>query len=169
MRRERAVATDQAGETVPRALARATAQNPHAPRIPLIRLEAVDRYVVGVTETVEAVLPDLRQRELLVALLAEQEPAVIRPPAEVIGSAHDRPPYLPDPREAPRRPPCSSQRVFCLRNPDPRARTRPGRSVRCGKPERRSGHRGAGQVRRAAERRLPALPVRFGPVRGIFV
>ena len=41
---------------------------------------------------------DLRQRELLVALLAEQEPAVIRLLTEVTGSAHDRSLYLPDPR-----------------------------------------------------------------------
>src|SRR5690348_4575472 len=102
MRRDRDVATDQAGEPVPRALDRGTAQNPHAPRIPLIRLEAVDRYVVGVAEAVEAVLPDFRQRELLVALLAEQEPAVIRPPAEMIGSAHDRPPSSSAPRSRPR-------------------------------------------------------------------
>src|SRR5215469_7728407 len=73
----RDVAPNQAGQPVRGALNRRAAQYPHAARIPLMRLEAIDRHVVRVTEDVAAVLLDFRQGEQLVALFAEQEPAVI--------------------------------------------------------------------------------------------
>lgn len=85
------VASDPVGQPVACALDRGAAQYPHAAREPLVRLEPVNRYVVRITEAVAAVLLDLPQGEHLVALLAEQEPAVIPLPAGMIGLAHRSP------------------------------------------------------------------------------
>ena len=60
--------------------------------MPLLDPEAVDAAAsrVRVTEAVAAVLLDFPQGEQLIALLAEQEPAVIHVPAGVTGFAHHR-------------------------------------------------------------------------------
>jgi len=60
--------------------------------MPLLDPEAVDAAAsrVRVVEAVAAVLLDFPQGEQLIALLAEQEPAVIHVPAGVTGFAHHR-------------------------------------------------------------------------------
>ena len=62
--------------------------------MPLGGRETVDRHVVRVVEAVATVLLDFAQGERLVALFAEQEPAVIHRLTGVTGFAHHRLPRV---------------------------------------------------------------------------
>src|SRR5215472_13718168 len=106
-RNRRDVAPDQVGQPARRALNRRSAYYPYSTGMPLVRLEAIDRHVVRVTEAVAAVLLHFPQGEQLVAFLAEQEPAVIGLLTGVIAFARHRSPQgirLPHARRCPAMP-----------------------------------------------------------------